>query len=82
MLKTQKQKLLETPQNTRIVLHVSFALPGPFRTIFELTNYKTGVENTPDAATLTLHAFEFLERPTNIEHILFWFFNMSVFPST
>ena len=44
----------------------SFGLLGPPRTTFERTIFETAYTNTPDAATLTLHVFNLLRNPQNI----------------
>ena len=50
-------------QITKVILDMSVGVPGPPRTTSELTSLKTSVKNTPDAATLTLHALNLLKRP-------------------
>ena len=46
-----------------------FGLPGPLQTADELSNVKTCVKNAPDAATLTLHALNWLKRPKTAKSV-------------
>ena len=39
------------------VLHMCFGFLGPLQTTFEPNKKQNDIKNTPDAATLTLHAF-------------------------
>ena len=50
--------------------YISVGLPGPLWTAFGLTNWFAHIKNTPDATTLTLHAFNLLKRP---KHIILFF---------
>ena len=44
-----------------IFVHMSFGLPRSLQTAFDLKNIKPASKNTPDAATLTLHALNLLK---------------------
>ena len=44
-------------QHYKNSLHMCFGFPGPLRTSFEPQSWFSNVKNTPDAATLTLYAF-------------------------
>ena len=45
---------------------MNVGLPGPVQTPFEPKTDFMMFKNTPDAATLTLHAFNQLKQPKNI----------------
>ena len=49
---------------------MSFGLPGPLQTPFELKNDLPTSIFTPDAATLTLHTLNWLRRPKTSKYVL------------
>ena len=53
--------MLEKIGNHQKQKDLSVGLPGPLQTTFELNKLKTSVTN--DAATLTLHALNWIKRP-------------------
>ena len=52
---------------------MSFGLPEPLQTPFELTNDLPASTNEPDAATLTLHALDWLNGPKTSRYIFEYF---------
>ena len=52
----KKKIYMDTDKITTITLPMSFDLHGPIWTSFEPPTKISNIKNTPDAATLTLHA--------------------------
>ena len=70
MLETQKMKtLFGTNEITKLFCHMIWASLGLSTQMLNQTTKKTTLRNTPDAATLMIHALNWLKQPHKSNYI-------------